>query len=1396
MSSYLEYLDGDRPWSTIHSLILEHVGSILERASTGDVLRARLACKHWHSCLTRSIIRLTLYGGAVPLLTGNTPATKSPPLLERPSQKCEQGLQYQHKHQHPVAKPAQPSANTSSPLAMHSQVSQCYDRHVHLLPSFAPTVRHATIRGQSCDLAGLRLLAHSLPSLTSLSLAISATYTSAPPPHLQPMQPAPTSRSSDPAVAAAASGTLGPTAGSSSQTTLPACAACPLVGSDSTLSSATLASAAAVCPESPSPEDGRWPPAPPLLEKLWIQVHDDVPPDVLRHLLLQASTSVTASPLSSPLQLTQQVSTPLDVSIAAAFRTSELGALEAAARGSGTSIHPGGGVEASGTRCPSRRCGLGAVLPLRELGLLPHLSDDICSAAFGALQPVPFIDLSPLLDQRLAGVTRLVVSPMKNHGRQPQQLPQHQHQQQHHGGAIDQAQLGLGAHASTLRLEEVIARLTQLRSLTVLEQVDLYHYYRDCLSALTNLRALHLPKGVYCEGLADVRQLTTLSLLETLELNFTYEWWLYATELSVLSLLTHLRHLKLSLDYDLEVACAMSEEDALIEQNTDEDQDDTDLDELAAWYVPDDVPDLGSISASVIQWQRRGPAAAAPGPAPAPGANSVVGGGGGGGERFETEEDVMRALAAAWGCAGDVARRALRPKKYDPGANDDWRVPLGCLTQLRRLELRLVNGGGRHLAEAVWAARWLAEGQLRPVGGGDDANTTELENGVGASLTLLDAPAAAFLDVPYWYKMAAGVAADATVGTSSEATFMQPSHPHDTPWPRHVFPAPPLVSLHLGSGRDLRLMPGHILCLGLMTHLRSLTLSFMAVAPFGAALPDECSVARPAGESERRGGYARIIKSDTIQNPFLVLRRLRSLRELRIRTKQLWTGADVLPLSGSDDDGSSTTTAASDGSSSEGGDGRAQLVVSALMDDDVVHAWLEGMPLLHTLVLRGLGRLGERALTALGRHSSLRSLELRLKVPPALPSYAAGKRQFTARPPTGPQGKDNGGVLSMPPIGYGTYYRLGKAFTGRGEASSSGCMTPLGSSPPSHGRHMSCHSLPGGADPAFRSDRAVGGKTDGSIPAERTSSLPGVAQEKETTTKSGGSWQEQLLAEGVECGPEMLAAVPYFVRPHHLPPSLTSLDLTNAAFSAEWAHCVGNGHGPQAEAQQPVCGGTTDADSSHFDAVSRPTGSYPRNGTPRPVARLVSLKLTRRPPKHRRLQGSCTIVDAASGAGVSADAPILDPTRLTDWHLVFLTACQPTLASLHLHDTDDGSGAGDAAKLHYRALAHLGRQLSYLESLTLQVGNRLRWRAQEALFCSLPECLRHLNLHAAHVYCEAVAMASRLVHLSSLQVVGYTEPGYVEALSAAVEEVGQRLPACSILLWYRDVGDLPQGNPM
>ncbi|GIM15671.1 hypothetical protein Vretimale_18415, partial [Volvox reticuliferus] len=1383
-----------------------HVGSILERGFTGDVLRARLACKHWHSCLTRNVTRLTLYAGAVPLPTVRTSVVKCQPPQERSAQTRAQELQeqhqYQHQHQHPIAKPAQTLTTTSTRQSSGAPLAQSYSRHVHLIPSFAPTVRHVTIHGQTCDLNGLRLLAHSLPSLTSLSLAISATYTATPPPQLQPMQPALSTKASDPD---AASRTL--TAGSSSQAPLPATAASSPADTDAAPSSA-MAEAAAACSEYPSPTEGRWPPAPPLLEKLWIQVHDDVPPDVLRHLLLQSPASDTASPLPPPPQLKQQQQEQQQQQVLAlkdtsmtCFLTSESGALEVAERGcGGTNIRPRGEGEACLARTPPQWCWPGAVLPLRELGLLPRLDADSCSAASDRLPAVPFIDLSPLLDPRLAGVTHLIVPPMTNRRREPPQSPPPQ-QQQPHGGEVDLWQLDWDAPPAMFRMQQVVGRLTQLRSLTVLEQVELLDY-RHCLSALTNLRALHLPKGVFCEYATDLRHLMTLSLLETLELNFTIEWWIYAADLCVLSSLAHLRHLKLAVDYGLDVTCAPM---------PDLDEDDADMNELAAWYEPDDIPDPDLISASVMHLHRRDPAAAAAAYA-ATATNSAVGGSGGGGsggggrERLDTEEDVARALAAAWGCARGVERRALCSKENDPGDGDDWRVPLGCLTQLRRLELRLVNGGGRHLAEAMCAARWLTGGQRRPVGGDDGvASADDHETGEGASLTLQDAPAAAFLDVPYWYKMATGAAAGDTADASLEASFMQLPRPHNTPWPRRVFLAPPLVSLHLGAGRWLQLMHAHILCLGLMTHLRSLELSFVVVTPSSAASPHECTTAEPKDESESRCCSGNGIESYT-RNPLLVLKRLRSLRELRIRTKQLWSAADVLLSLGGD----GSDSMASEGSSSDGGDGRALLDVSAPMDDGIVQAWLEGMPLLHTLALRGVGWLGDRALTALGRHSSLRSLELWLKVPPVLPSYATDKRQFAERSSTSPRGIDNGGsrgpgggAQGMSRIGYGSYYGLRTAFTGCGGASGSGVVTPLGSSPPGPGNQLPGLNSPGWADPAAHLDRAIGGKTDGSMPAlapaggvgtfgsaERMS-LPELARDR-VATRSGdaGAWREKLLARGIEGRPEMLADVPYFVRPHHLPPSLAYLDLTNAAFSAEWAY-VGNSSGA-AFAQLPFCGGATSTGSSHVDGADGRTLSDPWDGTARPVPRLVSLKLVRRPPKYRRLLGRDTAGDAAPGAAPAAAASILDPTRLTDWHLVFLTACQPTLAHLQLHDTDAGSGAGDAAKLHYRALAHLGSQLSCLESLTLRVGNRLRWRAQEALFCSLPEGLRRLHLYAAHMYCEAVAMATRLVHLSSLKVIGYTDPAYVEALFAAGEEVSQHLPACSVLLWHRDVDDLPE----
>ncbi|KXZ49708.1 hypothetical protein GPECTOR_20g565 [Gonium pectorale] len=278
----------------------------------------------------------------------------------------------------------------------------------------------------------------------------------------------------------------------------------------------------------------------------------------------------------------------------------------------------------------------------------------------------------------------------------------------------------------------------------------------------------------------------------------------------------------------------------------------------------------------------------------------------------------------------------------------------------------------------------------------------------------------------------------------------------------------------------------------------------------------------------------------------------------------------------------------------------------------------------------------------------------------------------------------------------------------------------------------------------------------------------GGEEDGEEGDGSGGGdteyWSDDEGEEEEEEEPvvEEEEGVPYLIRPHHLPPSLTCLDLTNAAFAAEWAETGASSAG--------------EASAAAAAAGALPAAAEGR----RPLPRLASLRLARAPPKRCAWRSS-----QEEDPAEEVEGPRLDATRITDWHLAALLPRQPCLTSLVLEDRDGGAAAGHAAKLHHRAVAALGR-LSYLESLSLAVGDRLRWKAQETLFAVLPPGLRRLRLNATHLYKEAVEAATRLTNLASLQILGYVDPAYVGELQSAVLTVVRSLPGCTVVTWFRD----------
>ncbi|GFR40279.1 hypothetical protein Agub_g460, partial [Astrephomene gubernaculifera] len=1431
--------DAKLGWGSLPALVLETIGSILvkEDGNNGrsDALRARMACKHWHACLTCCISSATLYGSA--LLVPPAPLLPHPP----------------------------PSPSPSPLPAAAAPVCGC----------FGPSLTHLTISGPSFHLAWLPLLAAHLPSLTSLSLRAAryhrpwhsplqrAATTAGPAADAAAPPPAPTDATAGgagtaahahagPATSAAAAAAVGgqvPTQAAAAAA-VASLAGLPVgslhlaesalnlpSGSLTALVSASLAAAGA--DEAPLQQQlqgggGCWPwasisaaaaaetPHSPQLQsrglrRLEILISDDTPPDILTRVL----------PLLLPPP-PEPVGPP-----------------------------------------PAPSWSAAALPPLRELILLPatHATQAVSAAVHQQQhqQRMSYLDLAPLFsDPRLRGVTRLVVPSLQRRAH----VAMAAGEQQGGGAGAGQQQQQLQQQPAGQEEDVVqqLGRLTQLRSLSVLDQVELASFAPACLTHLTGLRQLSLSGGVFVEGVGELRLLTGLKLLRSLDLDFRTEWWLDAGDLAVLSRLSALRRLQLSLDYGLDSADSdwdvmytpphEVEEDAEEEEEAKEEVGEEEASEDKNVGIMSDE-DLDQWFWSEVReaWRREGALA-----------------------RLRQQRQPRRPLGMRY-----RMDRLLR----GPGGSDNWQKALGPLTQLTSLGLRLRHGGGRHLAAGLHDAQWLTPRQRKcrrrcridedgedgsdgddrddETDGGNsngrsDGGSGGDSDGGGVVLELYDAPDVALLDVDFWAKIVSTEQQASTSSSPAAATESAPPPPPLPPLRRQpTCRAPPLVSLTLGGSGQPLLSYGNILCLGLMTDLRSLSLRF---------------------ETERRMGLQRFVIMRRLGlhrcsyprfNPLVALSSLRQLRKLHVLVKHDPQGH---------------------GGGGSGGD-QAGTAHVAVIDDDVVRVWMYGMPFLQDLSLRDAGRLGERGLSAIGLHGDLRSLRLDLRPlttmkhasAAAAAAAAALKRQpwdihegnasggggdaavadtasrtAVAASMVGINASDEGTDISSVRIGYGSYYAISAVEVSApmcpgDDGTSGGAATPtLGVSPPAPWHFTAAVAAAAGApkwkqsgddavgSPAGGSNRGGGGGGKGSSGGAATAVVP---------VSERAAVRDRRLAEGAMLDSELLAALPYLIRPHHLPPSLAALHLTNAVFSSEWAaFCAAPADLQKTTTKHASAGFPAAATPAHATTPgSAPPGEQleatlmpPAPSLRRPLARLARLTLRRRPCssissllRTPRIAGRWMGLRSASSGGggdvsQAAGQPVgdeeietegeegeevekegaahFDPTRLTDWHLVYFLGCQPCLAHLWLEDpagrervthgsaaptasgcgsaADDGGGggggggAGVAPKLHHRAIAQLGR-LRYLESLTLKVGNRLRWSAQEALFARLPPGLRRLQLHAADLYQEAVRGATRLTDLAELQVIDYTEPSYVPELAEAVRFVQRSLPNCSVV---------------
>lgn len=163
------------------------------------------------------------------------------------------------------------------------------------------------------------------------------------------------------------------------------------------------------------------------------------------------------------------------------------------------------------------------------------------------------------------------------------------------------------------------------------------------------------------------------------------------------------------------------------------------------------------------------------------------------------------------------------------------------------------------------------------------------------------------------------------------------------------------------------------------------------------------------------------------------------------------------------------------------------------------------------------------------------------------------------------------------------------------------------------------------------------------------------------------------------------AGVPYIIRPYHLPPSLTHLDLTNAAFAAaEWAQMAGLGNsiansttsssnlpgpaGTDGSSRGPGHSGESGAGAQEAERGCGSSGGAeaPAAGEQLPLLppRLVTLRLTHKRPRGARRRAVSSAGGGESGAVSThtvSTAPHSKQVRphLCDEHEHLLTCCQP-----------------------------------------------------------------------------------------------------------------------------------------
>ncbi|GFH12353.1 hypothetical protein HaLaN_08019 [Haematococcus lacustris] len=243
------------------------------------------------------------------------------------------------------------------------------------------------------------------------------------------------------------------------------------------------------------------------------------------------------------------------------------------------------------------------------------------------------------------------------------------------------------------------------------------------------------------------------------------------------------------------------------------------------------------------------------------------------------------------------------------------------------------------------------------------------------------------------------------------------------------------------------------------------------------------------------------------------------------------------------------------------------------------------------------------------------------------------------------------------------------------------------------------------------------------------------------------------------------------LRPCHLPPCLTSLDVSNVRFSPEWESDAATHQLPRLTSLTLVSTGGCWAVAS---ATHPTTSAAGLEDNTQPVATAITLQGPG--PSYEEQGRRADQQDHQPGQTPDQqDQAVLCPTLISNWHLLYVVGRQPMLSHLRLCDLwTRGPGAGwrtlpERSKLKARGVALLGR-LPYLTSLQLQP--RSGGEKSVTLVCR-----KHQGVP---IMCCASAC-----QLTGLQQLGleYSYNCSTRSLAAYIErQLQPQLPCCAIRL--------------